>query len=202
MITSLTKQSTKSEIKCYFERVLSLSKSNEEFPVNLDDVWPLLYARKNVAVRALVNDDLFIESIDYQPLHQNVQRSGDGLFCGENKVTYLLSVPCLEFFIARKVRSVFEIYRKVFHKVANSECTPFQIGNIGMSLDDTLTPLAQYNNIIAQRWQSVKDKSKDNAAICNRSNLCDEYYCAYRNCINDLVYAETVARIEGIEAIQ
>lgn len=31
---------------------------------------------------------------------------------------YYLSVSCLEFFIARKIRAVFEVYRQVFHKVA------------------------------------------------------------------------------------
>lgn len=28
-----------------------------------------------------------------------------------------LSLPCMEFFIARKVRPVFDVYREVFHKV-------------------------------------------------------------------------------------
>ena len=28
---------------------------------------------------------------------------------------YWLSVSCLEFFIARKVREVFDVYREVFH---------------------------------------------------------------------------------------
>lgn len=32
-------------------------------------------------------------------------------------MTCMLSIPCLEYFIARKVRPVFEVYRKVFHKV-------------------------------------------------------------------------------------
>ena len=36
----LTKQSSDSEIKAYFIQVLNLSRSKEEFPVNLDEVWP------------------------------------------------------------------------------------------------------------------------------------------------------------------
>lgn len=106
MVTKLTKQSTEPEIKLYFEGVLELSRGNEEFPVNLDDVWPLAYARKDVAVKKLKDSSLFIEGIDFQPLHQNMERPQNGQFCGADKVTYMLSVPCLEFFIARKVRPV------------------------------------------------------------------------------------------------
>lgn len=47
MIQQLTKQSTDQEIKAYFEEVLRMSKDSEEFPVNLDDVWPLVYSRKD-----------------------------------------------------------------------------------------------------------------------------------------------------------
>ena len=66
MVLQLTKQSTDQEIKAYFEEVLKLSKDSEEFPVNLDDVWPLVFGRKQEAVRALRNDKLFVEYIDFQ----------------------------------------------------------------------------------------------------------------------------------------
>ena len=35
---------------------------------------------------------------------------------GSVKLEYNISVSCMEFFIARKVRPVFEVYRQVFHK--------------------------------------------------------------------------------------
>ena len=122
----LSKQSSEGEIQAYFTSVLELVKLNEKFPVNLEDVWPLVYNRKEEAVRALKSDDLFMQDVDYQvlrknaersdePLHQNGERSANGQFNGANKVTYMLSVPCLEFFIARRVRPVFEVYRKIFH---------------------------------------------------------------------------------------
>ena len=38
----LSKESSKSEIKAYFNAVLKLSQSDDEFPVNLDEVWPLV----------------------------------------------------------------------------------------------------------------------------------------------------------------
>lgn len=68
----LTKTSTSAEIKQYFNAILKLSKASEEFPVNLDEVWPLVYAAKNKAVEALKEN--FIENVDYQSLDQKVER--------------------------------------------------------------------------------------------------------------------------------
>nr|DAM24884.1 MAG TPA: hypothetical protein [Caudoviricetes sp.] len=137
MILQLTKQSAYQEIKAYFEEVLKLSKDSKEFPVNLDDVWPLVYSRKDKAVRALQSNDFFLQNVDYQVFPQNGENSEVLAQNGENSGVlaqdggkarngrpteiYMLSVPCLEFFIARKVRPVFEVYRQVFHKVASGE---------------------------------------------------------------------------------
>lgn len=110
----LTKESGESEIKAYFNAVLKLAESWEEFPVNLDEVWPLVYGRKEEAVRALTSCKQFIEGIDYQVLRKNA----GNLQGGRPTEDYFLAVPCMEFFIARKVRPVFEVYRQVFHKAA------------------------------------------------------------------------------------
>lgn len=110
----LSKESSESEIKAYFNAVLKLSQSDDEFPVNLDEVWPLVYSEKGKAVRALTSSEQFIEGVDYILLAQNGKRD-EASWGGNNKVEYKLSVPCMEFFIARKVRAVFEVYRQVFH---------------------------------------------------------------------------------------
>lgn len=108
----LTKSSSESDIKSYFTAVLNLSQSSKEFPVNLDDVWPLVYGKKSDAVEALVNNNQFIQDVDYQVLRRNPQNPNGG-----RPITdYFLTTSCLEYFIARKVRSVFEVYRQVFHK--------------------------------------------------------------------------------------
>lgn len=109
--TTLSLSSSTEEIKRYFKAVLELSKSNEPYPVNLDMVWMLAYSRKDNATKELSKN--FIEGIDYQPLRQNAERTKGG----QNKIDYHLSVSCLEYFIARKVRPVFDVYREVFHKV-------------------------------------------------------------------------------------
>lgn len=108
---TLSLSSSTEEIKRYFKAILELSKLDVPYPINLDSCWMLCYSAKDKAVRAL--KDSFIENIDYQPLAQNGERTKGG----QNKIDYYLSVPCLEYFIARKVRPVFDVYREVFHKV-------------------------------------------------------------------------------------
>lgn len=108
---TLSLSSSTEEIKRYFKAVLEIPKSNEPYPVNLDMVWMLAYSRKDNATKELSKN--FIEGIDYQPLRQNAERTKGG----QNKIDYYLSVSCLEYFIARKVRPVFDVYREVFHKV-------------------------------------------------------------------------------------
>lgn len=114
-VTSLTKNSNKEEVKRYFLKILELKKSNEEFPVDLEEVWALVYTRKDTAVKELCKN--FIQNIDYQVFRQKAERSySQTKGGGHNKTTYKLSVSCLEFFIARKVRAVFDVYRNVFHQ--------------------------------------------------------------------------------------
>lgn len=106
----LSKSSTNEEIKSYFNAILKLAKASEKYPVNLDEVWMLVYGRKSDATDALQRD--FVENDDYQVLRQNPQNPQGGRPTNE----YRLTVSCLEYFIVKKVRSVFEVYRKVFHK--------------------------------------------------------------------------------------
>ena len=108
----LTKDSNPSDIERYFRGVLALDQQDKVCSVNLDDVWRLAYNRKDAAVRALKAN--FIENVDYLTLPQNVERSEDGTFISGGTDYYLTSA-CLEYFVARKVRPVFEVYRRVFH---------------------------------------------------------------------------------------
>ena len=110
----LSKESSESEINAYFNVVLKLSQSDNEFPINLDEVCPLVYSERSKAVRAL--KETYIENVDYIPLAQNGERCEDGKFNGSNRIDYKLTVSCMEFFISRKVRPVFEVYRQVFHQ--------------------------------------------------------------------------------------
>ncbi|QNE38971.1 hypothetical protein F1C16_05090 [Hymenobacter sp. NBH84] len=101
------------KLKDYFTTIFEAEKSGEKFPVNLDDVWPIGYGRKNTAVKALKKK--FIEGVDYQSVIQLVQRE-----VGASKeIVYLLSVSCAEYFSVRANREVFEIYSQCRKAVQN-----------------------------------------------------------------------------------
>lgn len=107
---SLTLQSSNEELKAYFEAVCKIVDSNtNEFPINLDEVWPLAYSEKGKAVRAL--KDGFIEDVDYKSITINGKTDTGGYRVNN----YFITVSCLEYLIARKHRNVFEVYRRVFH---------------------------------------------------------------------------------------
>lgn len=198
----LTKQSSEADIKAYFCAVLNLSESDEEFPVNLDDVWPLVFGRKQEAVRALKNDKYFFEGIDYQPLRKDAQRSENGQFNGADKVTYMLSVPCLEFFIARKVRPVFEVYRQVFHKVAKGDVTPQEQFDVSepIGLEETLLPLSDYMHQVNDRWEDLKLDMTGQRGSDEVKSMYNDWVATYRRMIeqiSQLVKYETINKIEG-----
>lgn len=121
----LSKSSTEEQLKQYFMGIVELNKSSEEFPINLDDIWPIGYTRKNNAVRDLKNafyegEDFIIkkrsQSADSQSLLKFEQQKIGGDFSTKD---YFLSVSCAEYLIVRKCRPAFEVYRRVFHKVVN-----------------------------------------------------------------------------------
>lgn len=115
----LTKDSVPSDIERYFRGVLALDQQDKVFSVNLDDVWQLAYSERGKAMRALKAN--FIENVDFLPIAKNGENlhahNGKQDWGGSNKIDYYLTSACLEYFIARKVRLVFEVYRRVFHHV-------------------------------------------------------------------------------------
>lgn len=108
----LSKKSSESEIKSYFNAVLELSKSDNEFPINLDEVWMLVYGRKEEAVRALTSSEQFIENIDYQVLRKNAENQKGGRPTNE----YKLTVSCMEFLLLAKYVQFLRFIGKYFTK--------------------------------------------------------------------------------------
>lgn len=181
-----------------------MSKDSKEFPVNLDDVWPLVYSAKEKAVRALKSNDLFLQNVDYQVLAQNGEKSGvlaqngGKVRNGRPTEIYMLSVPCLEFFIARKVRPVFEVYRQVFHKVASGEIIhPVSVYSKPCDLETTLKPFIDFSDAIYDRWERLFDLSdKSDKVVKEYQN----WLISYRNLChytNQMVYLETMAKFDG-----
>ncbi len=107
----LTTESSEAQIRAYFNGLLTIARTQtNDFPVNLEDVWRLVYSEKSKAVRALRR--YFMQDVDFQFLAQKGEKSEKG----RPVENYYLSLACLEFFVARKVRAVFDVYRQVFHK--------------------------------------------------------------------------------------
>lgn len=204
MFLQLTKQSSDQEIKAYFENILRMSRDSEEFPVNLDDVWPLVYSRKDKAVRALQSNDLFMQNVDYQVLPQNGENSGvlaqngGKVQNGRPTEIYMLSVPCLEFFIARKVRPVFEVYRQVFHKVASGKLIQVAPAySKPCDFETTITPFTDYTWEVYKRWKRLFALSDDKVRL---QKDYQNWLITYRNfCYytNQLVYLETMDKLDG-----
>lgn len=129
----LTKESSQEELRAYFALVLDYAKTQDEFPVDLDDVWPIAYERKDHAVRDLKKEKLFISGLDFttQKTREVFPKFGENLpsenlidekdLGGRPEEKYFLTPQCFEFFIARKVRSVFEVYRKCLHATARRD---------------------------------------------------------------------------------
>lgn len=152
---SLTLQSSNEELKAYFEAVCKIVDSTtEEFPINLDEVWPLAYSEKGKAVRAL--KDGFIEDVDYKSITINGKTDTGGY-----RVTnYFITVSCLEYLIARKHRNVFEVYRRVFHAARKGELRP--------AIPQT------YSEALRQLADEVEAKEKAQLLLAEKSEQLDE----------------------------
>ena len=61
--------------------------------------------------------DNFIEGSDYQMLRKNVECKNGAV---SRMDTYKLTVPCMEYFVARKAPEIFEVYRRVFHAAVDN----------------------------------------------------------------------------------
>lgn len=152
---SLTLQSSNEELKAYFEAVCRIVDSNtNEFPINLDEVWPLAYSEKGKAVRAL--KDGFIEDVDYKSITINGKTDTGGYRVNN----YFITVSCLEYLIARKHRSVFEVYRRVFHAARKGELRP--------AIPQT------YSEALRQLADEVEAKEKAQLLLAEKSEQLDE----------------------------
>lgn len=64
-MNELEERNPNEDLKWYFTAVLELAEKNEKFPVNLDDVWMLVFNQKKDAVFHLKRSNRFVEKMDY-----------------------------------------------------------------------------------------------------------------------------------------
>lgn len=153
---ALTKASTGEEIKAYFNAILKLQSSDEEFPINLEEVWMLVYSRRDKAANSLKEN--FIEGEDFKSVPQKVDGSK---FTGSD---YFLSLSCLEYFIARKVRPVFEVYRQVFHKVSKAPQKQLP-SNYVEALEELLQSEKEKQTLLLENSSLVKENEANQPKV-------------------------------------
>lgn len=151
----LSKESGENEIRDYFNSIFELSESDNEFPVNFNEVWLLVYSDKKGAIKEL--KDKFIEGVDYQTVRQKTPASNLAGFVWS--IEYHLSVPCLEFFIARKVRPVFEIYRQIFHKTIKRELSRKELAMMVIEAEEEKERLQAENE---KQQKLLEEKTREN----------------------------------------
>lgn len=184
----LSKESSESEIKRYFNAILELSKSDNEFPINLDEVWMLVYPRKDHAVRELVDSSQFIEGVDYQVFLKNGENPKGGRPTNE----YKLTVSCMEFFIVRKVRPVFEVYRQVFHKIAKHELSRKELALMVLQSEEEKERLALE---VQQKQITIELQEKEIKKSAPKVN----YYDNHLQSVNTLTSTQVAKQI-GMDA--
>jgi hypothetical protein len=108
---SLTDQA-RVDLKSYFVAVKTRFESGEEFPYDIEELVPVVFTRRDMAMEALKRD--FTQDIDYRLIRQKTEdaNSVTGFRVANN---CLLSPLAFEFMVARKNKDVFSLYHTIFH---------------------------------------------------------------------------------------
>lgn len=146
-------------IRNYFLKVRELQKSGKEFPVNLDDVYPLVYSRRDKAMNELRKN--FIENEDYN-LHQMGKALKSNELRSGIRIDAFLTVPAMEFFIAKKVKEVFNVYREVFHKTMDEKQKPLSQLEIIAQSAQVLLQQEQRISTVEEKIHILENKNKTN----------------------------------------
>lgn len=148
----LTKASGEAGIRQYFEAIVRLEREQkEQFPIDLDTVWELAYNRRDEAVRSLTGT--FTEGTDYQQTRKKAGLNIDGRGV-KDTIKYFLTVPAMEWFVARRVPAVFAVYREVFHQAANKHILGmhkdhvYLCGMVGAPLTINNVPYWPYSRVM------------------------------------------------------
>lgn len=110
------------DLKAYFVAVKKRHDGGEQFPYNLEELIPTVFAQKVKAIEALKRD--FMEGIDYCLISRQV--NDENSVSGYRTTTdYYLSPLAFEFMVARKNKDVFRVYHEIFHLKASSAIPDF-----------------------------------------------------------------------------
>ncbi|MGI4873158.1 MAG: phage antirepressor KilAC domain-containing protein [Janthinobacterium lividum] len=101
------------KLREYFSGIFQAEESGEQYPVELGHVWPIGYAAKEGAVKALRKQ--FVQDVDFQVFVQLAENPQGG----RPAESYRLTVACAEWLTVRANREVFEVYRHCRQAVKN-----------------------------------------------------------------------------------
>lgn len=97
------------DLEAYFVAVKTRYEFGEEYPYDLEEMVPTVFARKNEAAEALKKD--FTQDIDFTVNKRELENP----LGGRPATEYRLSPLAFEFMVARKSKDVFSLYHRVFH---------------------------------------------------------------------------------------
>lgn len=100
-----------------------------------------------------------MQDIDYQMINQKVKAANAAGYVIEHK--YYLATSCLEYFIARKVRSVFEVYRQVFHKAVQAIAVPQTFAEALMLAAKQQQAIEEKQRLIEQKNTEIEQKNTE-----------------------------------------
>ncbi len=108
---------------------------------------------------------MFTEGHDYQTINQKVERE----IGSTTVIKYMLTTSCLEYFIAKKVRPVFDVYRnEITFQLGNGD-TMINLTEVARSFPNkNLTNILNSKELI-EYLQVLENKSDSKLQICSFS---------------------------------
>jgi hypothetical protein len=160
VIVDLINLKDQTSVKAYFIKVKELQASGEQYPVNLDEVWPLCYAQKAKAISVLVKE--FKEGYDFHLSQMGKVLKSNELKNGI-KIEAYLTVSAMEYFIARKIKEVFDVYQQVFQIVTNPK--PVSQSVINLDLIIQLATNAKDNVLRMERIEGQMSRVEEKVLL-------------------------------------
>lgn len=143
--------------KTYFTKLFRLEKSGQQYPVDLDETWPLIYNSKQAANRYLIRN--YLENVDYILVSQVSKQKSQGSG-GHNIKKFMLTIPCMEYWMLRKHQSLFNIYQECRKSIQTSDNLPASFPDALRMLADRCLELADAQEKLLKQAPKVKSYDK------------------------------------------
>lgn len=95
---------------------------------------------------------------------------------GRPSKDYMLTVSCMEFFIARKVRAVFEVYRQVFHKATTTSTLPADYATALRALADEVEHNQRLMQCNQQQTQLIDQQQQFTSTLTPKADFCEQVF--------------------------